>query len=243
MTPMPIPCSPLFAAGFDWLEALLPFLFVGFWIISQVFAVLRRVGGNPQPPARIDRRRPPPRPPRPDGDVRSELERQIEEFLRQAGGDQARRPEPVAGTGQPRADQPQRSQPRPVAKTAPAAPAARPATSSSGPSRGEREQRAGDMHQGRRAARPAAQSASPAAAATTAAAGAVESVERHVQDAFSHDLAHARGGLAREATAPATLTHRTNDIAAELVEMLRSPSATRRAILLREVLDRPVDRW
>lgn len=242
MTPMPIPCSPLFAAGFDWLEALLPFLFVGFWIISQVFAVLRRIGGNPQPPARVDRPRPRPQP-RPAGDVRSELERQIEEFLRQAGGEQQRRPEAAAGTGQRRADQPQRSQPQPVVKAAPAAPAARPVTPSSGPSRGERERRAGGMHESRRTTRPAAESASPATGATTAASAAVESVERHVQDAFSHDLAHARGGLAREATAPATVTHRTNDIAAELVEMLRSPSATRRAILLREVLDRPVDRW
>ena len=237
MTPMPTPCCPLFAAGFDWLEALLPFLFVAFWIISQVFAVLRRIGGGPQPPARIDRPRPQPQP-RPGGDVRSELERQIEEFLRQAGGEQVRRPEAATGTGQRRADQPQRSQPersrpQPVVKTAPAAPAARPATSSSGPSRADRERLAGDMREVRRVARPAA----------AAAPGAAESVEHHVQDAFSHDLAHARGGLAQESTAPATVTHRTNDIAAELVAMLRSPEATRRAILLREVLDRPVDRW
>jgi hypothetical protein len=229
MTPMPTPCCPLFAAGFDWLEALLPFLFVAFWIISQVFAVLRRIGGGPQPPARIDRPRPQPQP-RPGGDVRSELERQIEEFLRQAGGEQVRRPEAATGTGQRRADQPQRSQQPPVVKTPPAA---KPATSSSGPSRVDRERLAGGMREVRRVARPAA----------AAAPGAVESVEHHVQDAFSHDLAHSRGGLAQESTAPATVTHRSNDIAAELVAMLRSPEATRRAILLREVLDRPVDRW
>jgi hypothetical protein len=194
-----------------------------------VFAVLRRIGGAPQPPARIDRPRPQPQP-KPGGDVRSELERQIEEFLRQAGGEQVRRPEAATGTGQRRADQPQRSQQPPVVKTPPAA---KPVTSSSGPSRVDRERLAGGMREVRRVARPAA----------AAAPGAVESVEHHVQDAFSHDLAHSRGGLAQESTAPATVTHRSNDIAAELVAMLRSPEATRRAILLREVLDRPVDRW
>ena len=36
----------LFAAGFDWLEAILPLLFVLIWIISQVVAVFRRVRGG-----------------------------------------------------------------------------------------------------------------------------------------------------------------------------------------------------
>ena len=44
--------NPLFAAGFDWLEAVLPLLFVLIWIISQVVAFFRRVGGGPQ--ARVD---------------------------------------------------------------------------------------------------------------------------------------------------------------------------------------------
>ena len=38
--------DPLFAAGFDWLEAVLPLLFVFIWIISQVVAFFRRVGGR-----------------------------------------------------------------------------------------------------------------------------------------------------------------------------------------------------
>jgi hypothetical protein len=36
----------LFAAGFDWLEAILPLLFVLIWIVSQVVAVFRRVRGG-----------------------------------------------------------------------------------------------------------------------------------------------------------------------------------------------------
>ncbi len=44
--PFQLISHPLFAAGFDWLEAILPLLFVLIWIISQVFAVLRRVRGG-----------------------------------------------------------------------------------------------------------------------------------------------------------------------------------------------------
>ena len=39
--PCGILCEVLFAAGWDFLETLLPFLFVGFWILSQVFSVFR----------------------------------------------------------------------------------------------------------------------------------------------------------------------------------------------------------
>jgi hypothetical protein len=35
--------QPLLAAGFDWLEAVLPLLFLFLWIISQVAAVVRRI--------------------------------------------------------------------------------------------------------------------------------------------------------------------------------------------------------
>ena len=41
--------SPLFAAGIDWLEALLPILFVGFWIVSQIVAVIRKIAGPAAP--------------------------------------------------------------------------------------------------------------------------------------------------------------------------------------------------
>ena len=95
---MPIPCI-LFAAGLDWLENLLPFLFVAFWILSQVFAVFRRVvgnGGPAQPP--VVRRPEPPRPelprpappPLPAG--REELDQQIEEFLRRVTKEPAPKP-------------------------------------------------------------------------------------------------------------------------------------------------------
>ena len=48
----PLFVNPLFAAGFDRLEAVLPLLFVLIWLMSQVVAFVRRVGGGAQ--ARID---------------------------------------------------------------------------------------------------------------------------------------------------------------------------------------------
>ena len=73
-------CLPL-AAGLDWLEALLPILFVLFWIVSQIVNVVRGVAGRG--------RRPEPPPPRrgpPGGkaaEIEAELQRQIEAFRRQ----------------------------------------------------------------------------------------------------------------------------------------------------------------
>jgi len=45
----------LFAAGFDWLEALLPLAFLFIWIISQVAAVVRRVAGRAQPADQVEK--------------------------------------------------------------------------------------------------------------------------------------------------------------------------------------------
>lgn len=73
-------CLPL-AAGLDWLEALLPILFVLFWIVSQIVNVVRGVAGRarrPEPP-------PPPRRGPPAGQaaqIEAELQRQIEAFRR-----------------------------------------------------------------------------------------------------------------------------------------------------------------
>ena len=63
-----------------------------------------------------------------------------------------------------------------------------------------------------------------------------------------HDLGHRTTGLADHhlagasqpatAAAPAVVTQ-----ADELVRMLSNPAGLRQLILLREVLDRPLDRW
>lgn len=100
----------IIAAGIDWLEGLLPLLFVGFWILSQVMAVFRRVGGKKPGPVVIAR------PPAAEQVQREDLERQIEDFLRDVGGRirQPRGEMPSVPTPPPR--QRVRERPVPVAQ-------------------------------------------------------------------------------------------------------------------------------
>jgi hypothetical protein len=73
-------------------------------------------------------------------------------------------------------------------------------------------------------------------------------VASHVREAFAHDLKHDRSPLATPAAlrpaaaAPPPAKSRAT-VAAELAQALRNPASIRQAILLREVLERPVDRW
>lgn len=237
MMPFPFAICVLFAAGFDWLEALLPFLFVVFWILSQVFAVFRRLQGNgqkPPPLPRFDPARERPRPPQPAAegaaDVRSDLEKQIAEFLREASGEKKPRPtirksEPVA-TARPtrteRRGEAERRRPQAARDTAPL--------------RREREQK--------KTVAPVETAVATVATMPQEGPEKAESVARHVQDAFSRELTHLRGTIAQEepqavgAPRAAVPTQ-----AEELMHLLRNPATVRQMILLREVLDRPVDRW
>lgn len=207
---MPIPCI-LFAAGLDWLENLLPVLFVGFWILSQVFAVFRRVAGNGRPAEPPVVRRPEPArpaPPQMPAEGREQLEQQIEEFLRRVNREPAPKPTP-----------------KPAPK--PRVPAPPPAAVKPAP-----------------VVKPLPSPAKPTVATDVAS---------HVREAFAHDLKHDRSPLAKPATtqrgdelAPATppaATKQRAKIAAELAQALRTPASIRQAILLREVLERPADRW
>ena len=222
----------LFAAGFDWLEALLPFLFVAFWIVSQVFAVFRRLqGGGRQPPQpaprpRFDPARDLPRPPpaaEPAGDLRSELEKQIAEFLREATGEQKR--------------QPTIKKIKPVKPVKPVM-ATRPETQ-----RGAAPVRLEERAQ-KKIGTPRETTVKPAGAVSPDRPDTGESVARHVQDAFSRELKHLRGAITQDESlasgAPRTAVPTQ---AEELVHLLRNPATIRQVILLREVLDRPVDRW
>ncbi|MFM8703561.1 MAG: hypothetical protein ACKOHG_06775, partial [Planctomycetia bacterium] len=103
MMQLPTATCVLLAAGFDWLEALLPVLFVVFWILSQVFAVFRRLQGGrpvgePRRPAPLPRFDPAVgreqrRMPAGDAaDPRGDLAKQIEDFLREAKGENGKRP-------------------------------------------------------------------------------------------------------------------------------------------------------
>jgi hypothetical protein len=228
----------LLAAGFDWLEALLPFLFVAFWIVSQVFAVFRRLqGGGQKPPPlpRFDPARDRPRPPQPAaegaGDLRSELEKQIAEFLRVEIDE--KKPEPNNRKREPVvAPRPQPSRPDrrgQVERRRPQPPVVAPA-------RRQREQKkvVEVRESGARPTETTPQQQQPPG----------ESVASHVESAFARDLTHLRGAIAQDDPQAGVAQQMASSAQAqELVQLLRNPATIRQAILLREVLDRPVDRW
>lgn len=193
----------LFAAGLDWLEGLLPLLFVGFWILSQVMAVFRRLRGGD--PVVVERRAAPPPPreliePEPVAVDRAELEKQIEAFLR----------ERVAGERPPR-----ERRPKPARE-----PSARP------PVRADRM---------------------PTPPSTPPSLSAIErrgaDVARHVHDVFAHELSHLESSLPVGAEQPQPMKRSAAVPATQLAAMLRSPQTIRHVILLREVLERPTERW
>jgi hypothetical protein len=238
MMQLPLATCVLLAAGFDWLEALLPFLFVTFWIVSQVFAVFRRLqGGGRKPPPlpRFDPARDRPRPPQPAAedaaDPRSDLEKQIAEFLRDVTGE--KKPQPTIKKIEPRKIEAKKSEP--VVAVRPQPP--RGAT----PVRREQQQK---REQKKVIATQEAAAARTAETAPQQRQPESESVARHVQDAFSHELTHLRGAIAQgEPQAGGAPRTAMPTQAEELLHLLRNPATVRLAIVLREVLDRPVDRW
>jgi len=229
----------LFAANLDWLEAILPILFVGFWVVSQIVGVMRRVagGGAAKPPVvrpelqrELARRRlTPPVLARDKLDPRAEfaqdaerarppdLAREIEEFLRP----HLPKPEPQVARASPtqQTQRPQVQRPQSQRLSQPPLPIDR-----KEPSR--------------------ALSATVEQAMGSLDARQTE-VARHVQDAFSHELKHLASGLGRQEPSPGNVSPQPVAVpsAAELAHLLRNPVTIRQVILLREVLERPVNRW
>ncbi len=188
----------LLAARFDWLEGLLPLLFVLIWVVSQVMGVFRKAAGGDA----ARRAPPPPRPPRrgpPDvaelpGGRPVELDREIEEFLRRSlGGPGRQQPAPPSPVARP---------PKPRSK-----PPRRPATVGGPPPLPPRGSQDGD-------------------------------IARHVESAFAHDLAHESPAAEQAATTPVTVSP-----AVDMAATLRSPAGLRQLVLMREVLERPTQRW
>lgn len=223
---MTIPAAALLAARLDWLEGLLPLLFLLFWIASQVIGVFRKVAGPRQPPVR---ELPPPE----AGDARAELERQIAEFLREATEGRGRPPEPA---GPPR--------------RVPMAPG--PGRETAVPPRGGLERPRRPQPPKPRPARPESLPvSSPAAASATAADRPLGSladrgtdVARHVHDAFAQELRHLPSTIGEPAARPAVEHARPQPVLPhDIVALVRNPATIRQLILVREVLERPVDRW
>lgn len=107
----------LLAAGLDWIEGLLPILFVVIWLVSQVLGLFRRAAAKPAAG--------PVRPPVPGGrrgraDAREEpLDQEIEEFLRRTlqrdaePGDERRPPRRLRSGGRSKQRRRQASVPTP----------------------------------------------------------------------------------------------------------------------------------
>lgn len=199
--------APLPLAAGEWLEALLPFLFLLFWVVSQIRNFFRAVNqGRPQGPVPV---RPAPRPVA-DDERRREIARQVEEFIRRAAGEK----EPAARR---EAGAPRPSKPRRAAAPVPAPGAAR---------------------QPVREARAAPEPARPLGSL----GGHGGDVARHVGDAFAHEVGRLEpgaGGRAEAATGVVAPAGSVTDIAS----LLRNPATLRQMLLVREVLDRPVERW
>lgn len=155
----------LLAAGLDWLEGLLPLLFVVIWIVSQVLNLFRGArrgeAAKPQPNPQLDRRpRPVPRGPQPvrrdeggEPSGNDTLDREIEAFLRRRlqGGEQPAQAEP------PVPQRPRRNADKP-----------------------------------RRRSRSQADAVAPPPLPRPTRPGvAGQDIASHVEQAFAHDLAHA----------------------------------------------------
>ena len=235
----------LLAAGLDWLEGLLPVVFVLIWIVSQVWAVFRRAAAPQRPaggpvPRPVRPRAAGDRAPveRPDGPGRTELERQIEEFLLESRGRQVQQPDAAAGG---------RGERRPATKPRPA-PAATTRTTRPSEPRTVAPPRRGDASAG-----GAASGAAPAGGGAQDTANAPRTrdalapafggdVARHVTEAFASDLKHRIAPAAVTPALPAALPSSVEQ-QGTIVDLLREPDSLRRLVISREVLDRPVERW
>jgi hypothetical protein len=215
------------AAGFDWIEGLLPLLFRVFWIVSNIVSVIRKVAAGAGPKPGEVRPVPPRRPqpaadaPAPAADAREVLERQIEEFLR--GNRPGRAAEP----------------PRPA--VAPARPQQRERKAKD---RGQR-QPAREPARSARADQPQETRSQPVAERHLAGLGDTgANVGRHVNEAFTDHLGHLASSITgAKSDAPTVARPPATAVALDIVTLARSPATLRQMIILREVLDRPVDRW
>lgn len=208
------------AAGLDWLEGILPLLFLLVWIVTQVRNLFRGGDrGRPAGPVVVRPARPAPR----GDDMREDLARQIEEFIRRSSSEGAA---PPAGRPRDRGD-------RPVPRGASAPP---PPRGTPPPARQPRPVARGT--------RPPRAASAPAATPPSLGSlgGHATDVSRHVHDAFAQEIEHLPPGLAAGGAPAATATPARSP-AADVVAALRDPVTLRQLVIVREVLDRPIDRW
>lgn len=254
--------APLLAAGFDWLEGLLPLLFVFIWIVSQVLNVFRRVAAAGR---------------RDEDDDDEEDDDPLELFGSQRNG--ARR---CPGCGHQFVASAAAIAPCPECGrlTLDEAPGDLDLVDDL-PVQSDREAIEAEIDaflgRPRRQPPPLPQAAgfeqrpllqptdslAEPVAAMLAAAGSTErandEISRHIHDVFDKGLGRLPDGTVENPWAdlePATPRRRPSqpgaveaDAAAvsaatgSLATLLKNPATIRQALVLREVLDRPTDRW
>ena len=201
------------AAGLDWLEGLLPALFVGFWILSQVFALFRRVPQGREPVV-VVKPAPPAEQPLPN---QERLLKEIEEFLtdRRNGQSQANEQQKAPATRPPD----QRLRRRAEAR---------------------RDRGTGQPPRVADAVVTPPPLLVPAATNVSQPPVVATDIARHVDKAFANDLAHAAPPSVDD---KGTAQPSQSAARPPLVALLRDPETIRQAVVLREVLERPTGRW
>lgn len=251
--------APLLAAGFDWLEAILPLLFVFIWIVSQVLNVFRRV-------AAAGRR---------EEDDEEDEDDLVEVIGRQRNGTRrcpscghqfvaaAAAIAPCPECGRLTLDETPADldlvDDLPVQSDREAIEAEIDAFL------GRSRQQPPPLPQParQRPLAPAADSLAEPVAAMLAAAGSTaranDEISRHIHDVFDKGLGRLPDGTvenpwadlepAKQGGRPSRAAAVEGDVAAigattgSLAAMLKNPATIRQALLLREVLDRPTNRW
>jgi hypothetical protein len=244
----PLGAKVLFAAGFmDLLTFLVPLVFFVIYALNQLLAARGQQPKNnprerrPNPP-RAER---PMRPPQPDqqGGTAAQLNAEIEQCLKRASQRRGERPAPQrAARTTPPPKAPSRSPARSPRPSAPPAPPreepidVEPVETHSF----DAVATSVEKHIG---SRGFAQRTEHLADDITRAD---EQMQAHLQQTFDRRVGTLRDEASRTAAVPADVAEAQKaepTIAAGLAEQLRTPQGMRQAIVLGEILARPVERW
>jgi hypothetical protein len=217
--------APLWADG-EWLKLIVPIVMFSVWVLNRLLG-----GDSPaakQAKARQQARAKPPQPPA----DKQRVEDEVGEFLRRAAQQRAGKDNrALAPANQPlRPPKPSRKS---LAATSPDRPPAAPepvrAAGKPGSLAASTADAFGDRKLTERVVGP------------TDVQQAVDAMQSHVAETFGHRVGSLAGSARSEpapANAPASAA-----VANEVAAMLRDPQSIREAIVISEILRRPVERW
>lgn len=237
--------TPLLAAGNDWIVGLVTLAIpVVIWVFNRVMGQMNQPGPQ-RPQQQRGRRIPPAGTPKPDDEVQEFL-RRVRERRREAETVEVIRP-------------PQRS--APAKRAASQEPARGRSAHPGGQSRAAKEPQAGraePLATPQAAARPRLESriadhvsrdidtsdVTGRTAQLTKLDQADEQMEAHIKSAFTHKLGQLDSTAAEEEAAAAGRSAVSSPSSAAAIRaILASPDDVRRGVIMREILDRPIERW